>query len=159
MARGVTYTEDQKTHAVDLYTQVGATAAAEETGISSRTIIRWANAAGVVAQANREKTAEARAVAAERVTQDWADFRSREATAAGNTANRVRSRIMEEVTLDDLDASAVRQLAVAYGILVDKAELLSGQATERIEVWAESEVDRELKDALGKMEEVIRNGS
>jgi len=50
----------------------------------------------------------------------------------------------------------LQSLAVAYGILVDKAELLSGNATERIETWATSEVDTSLRELVTEMEDSIR---
>jgi hypothetical protein len=122
-------------------------------GTTDRTIRRWAAAAGAIEAVPDavEKTAAARAAAAERVSRSWADFREQEALASGALAARLRAEIRSRV-----DAGAqgrdVQALAVSYGILVDKAELLSGQATSRIEVWAESEVDRELREAIAEME-------
>lgn len=52
-----------------------------------------------------------------------------------------------------------KTLAVVYGIMIDKAELLSGNATERIETWAQTEVDRELHQLVAEMEETIRAGN
>lgn len=141
-----TYTDQDKEHALNLYTQHGATHAANETGISRRTILRWANDAGLVSQANQEKTTQARAAAAEKVATEWADFRSGEAVNAGASAANIRSAIRNRVAAGD--PRGVRDLAVAYGIMIDKAELLSGHATERVETWAESDVDRELREAI-----------
>ena len=50
------------------------------------------------------------------------------------------------------DARAAKDLAIAYGIFVDKAELLSDRATSRIETWSESDVDRALREAVAEME-------
>jgi transposase-like protein len=144
------YTTEQRAHAVNLYTKHGSTKAARETGISRRSIIRWATAAGALAQGDPQKTAAARAVAAERITQDWVDYRSREATSAGAAAARLRRGVIAASDADDARLLSAR--AVAYGIMIDKAEKLSNQASERIEVWAESEVDRELRAAIDELE-------
>lgn len=150
-----TYTDTQRTEAVTLYQQAGGSEASRQLGIPRRTILDWAKASGVVAQADQEKTTEARAVAAERVTTAWADYRSREATAAGATASRARQSLLRLIDADE--GRAAQSMAVTYGILIDKAELLSGNATERIETWASSELDRSLRELVDEMEEVIRN--
>lgn len=60
----------------------------------------------------------------------WANRRSVEADAAGITAARARASIV--AALDARDDKMTRAAAVAYGILIDKAQLLSGAATARI---------------------------
>jgi transposase-like protein len=56
------FTEVDRDRAVELYAEVGATAAAAEIGCSTRTVIRWANAAGVISPEERSRrTAAARA--------------------------------------------------------------------------------------------------
>ena len=109
-----------------------------------------------MAHANSEKTAAAREVAAERVATAWGDFRAQEALAAGAAANRMRREALE--ASQERNAGLLRARIIAYGIFIDKAELLSGQATERIQVWAESEVDRELREAMRQLEDRIREG-
>lgn len=88
---------------------------------------------------------------------EWADYRSKEAIAAGATANRLRQEIRTRVE-NGVDGKDLQAIATAYGILIDKAEKLSNQATERIEVWAESEVDRELREAITELEARVREG-
>lgn len=151
-----TYTDEQQEQAVRLSEEVGPAEASRQLDIPLRTLNRWRNEAGV-AQANAEKTADARAKAAERVSTEWADYRSKEAIAAGAEANHVRRKLRE--TVDSGPANDAYKYALVYGILIDKAEKLSNQATERIEVWAESEVDRDLREAIGELEERIRAGS
>ena len=163
-----TYTDTAKAEALDAYTKVGTAEAARQTGISPTTIKRWAAHAGRVVQTNTEKTTTARAAAAERVQRAWGDFREGEAMGSGAAATRMRSLAVdaaegtentETVTDPDTgrsqvvttgqppDARAAKDLAIAYGIFVDKAELLSDRATSRIETWSESEVDRGRSDS------------
>jgi len=153
----VPYTDAQKQEAVTAYTKHGTAEAARQTGADPRTITRWANAAGVMSQDNTQKTSKARAAATQRVTINWGDYRSQEATSAGSAATRLRRQLVE--ASDNENANLLRARTIAYGVLIDKAELLSGQATERIEVWAESEVDRELKQAMNELESRIRESS
>lgn len=151
------YTPEQRQQAVALYQQVGTAETSRQTGIPTRTILTWASEAGAVAHAGREKTAEARAASAERVVADWADYRSREAAAAGATANRLRRELVERMEAGAAGRD-VQAMAIAYGIMVDKAELLSGNATSRIETWATSELDRDLRSLIAEMEDQIREG-
>lgn len=144
------YTDDQRKHAVALADEVGPAEASRRTGIPRRTISAWREPA----QADVEKTQAARAAGNERVQRQWADFREQEALSAGAAANRLRQKIVESAERND--ASMTRSAAVAYGILIDKAELLSGQATQRIEHWAESEADRDLRKLVAEMEAQVR---
>lgn len=182
-----TYTDDQKTHAVDLYTEHGASEAGRRLGIPSRTITRWAGQAGAVSQASREKTATARASAAEDVAKEWRDFRSAEARGSGAAALAIRRQVLNaaegtpvrhssgeiimrtivnketgekrEVPYIQVDGKNLQALATSYGIMIDKAELLSGNATERVETWARGELDHNLKTLVEEFEEVARNNS
>lgn len=174
------YTPTQKAEALDLYDNHGTAEAARQTGISPTSIKRWARQAGRVVQASTEKTATARAANAERVQRAWGDYREAEAMGAGAAASRFRSlavdaaegtetredvydpdtgRTRAVVTGEPPDARAAKDLAIAYGILIDKAELLSDRATSRIETWAESDVDRALRDAVAEMEKRARADS
>lgn len=142
------YTDEQRQQAVDLYTEHGTAEASRRTGIPRRTIRRWANQAGAVAAANTKETEAATRAA--RIQAAWGDYREQEALQAGGTAARARRRVAE--ALDAGDHQVIRAAAIAYGILIDKAELLSGRATERIESWSESELDRELRDLVRRLE-------
>lgn len=165
------YTAADKQHALDEWQEHGTAEAARRTGITTRTLTRWANAAGMMSEDRREKTTDARAAGAQQVSEVWADYRSKEAAAAGATASRMRNAILEQVegepimeTIDGaevqigtlIDGRNLQSLSVAYGILIDKAELLSGHATERIESFAVSEVDRSLRELTEQMEDTIR---
>ncbi len=166
------YTADQKAEALRLWSEHGTAETARRTDINSRTIIRWASAAGMVSQDSTQKMTAARNEAAARVSEVWADYREKEAAAAGATASRLRTALLEQVEGEPIlerigddevqvgtlvNGRNLQSLAVAYGILVDKAELLSGHATERIETWGMDETDRSLRELVSEMEDSIRN--
>jgi Homeodomain-like domain len=146
------YTTKQKQQAIQLADKHGPAEASRRTGIPRRTISSWRKPAQATTQ---KEIGHARAAAAQKVTLHWADYRSQEATAAGSAATRLRRQVVE--ASDQENANLLRARTIAYGVLIDKAELLSGQATERIEVWGESEVDRELKQAIAEMESRIHD--
>lgn len=143
------FTAEEKTRALELYHAQGAKAAAEQIGCSRQTIYQWLEEAETD-DTNPVKKREG----ADRISNAWSDFRAREALAAGAAANRMRREALEAST--ERNANLLRARVVAYGIFIDKAELLSGQATQRIQLWAESEVDRDLRAAMAEMEERIR---
>ncbi len=148
------YTDTQRAETVALYDEHGTAKTAKITGVNPRTIRRWAKLAGHVSEANAEKTATARAAATERVAQAWGDFREAEAMGAGATAIRAREAITAAIADPKTSATEAKALAVTYGILIDKAELLSGNATERVQVWVESDVDAELRALVAELDEV-----
>lgn len=152
----MTYTDEQKHQVLTLWPELGTAETERTTGVPARTLLRWVNDAGLMTHANQEKTSEARAASAERVTNAWGDFRAQEALAAGAAANRMRREALEAST--ERNATLLKARVVAYGIFIDKAELLSGQATQRIQVWAESEIDRDLREAMAELEDRIRGG-
>ena len=88
---------------------------------------------------------------AERVQKAWGDFREEQAMNAGATAANLMGKARNAEKSRD-----AKDWAIAYGIFVDKAELLSGRATSRIETWAESEVDAELRRVVREFEEASR---
>jgi C-terminal processing protease CtpA/Prc len=85
-------------------------------------------------------TPEAEAAAAERsamnaparaeVERRWAIRRATEADEAGVTAQIARTAI--EAAIKAKDDKLIRANSIAYGILIDKAQLLSGDATTRV---------------------------
>ena len=147
------YTEHQRDHAIDLYTEVGTAEAARRTGITTRTINTWVKDAGKTSQENAKKTVEARVANAVRVEKAWGEYREGEALAAGEAAGTLRGK-----SLDAEKGRDAKDWAIAYGIFIDKAELLSGRATSRVETWAESEVDAELRRVVREFEQVTRQG-
>ncbi len=152
------YTDTERSEVLNLHGDHGTAETARRTGISTTTITRWVREAGRTVQTDQEKTATARAAGAERVLQAWGDFREGEALQAGSTAGKARKRLAAALEDPDTPVGMMKELAVVYGIMIDKAELLSGNATERVEHWAESEVDRELRRLVTELENRARAG-
>lgn len=153
------YTPQQRTEAVNAYTTHGTAEASRRTGIPPRTIRTWAKQAGATAAtaaANQKNSPPAKAEEATRVIHAWGDYREREAMAAGAEAAHARQTLRHH--LDQGDTKAAKDCGVIYGIMVDKAELLSGRATQRVEAWATSELDRSLRELVDEMENVVRRG-
>ena len=145
---GSRHTTAAKARAVAIYQTQGSAQAAETLGVSKRTILTWAKDAGATSREGAKRTAEA-----SRVQRAWGDFREGEALAAGEAAGTLRGKVL------DADKSRdAKDWAIAYGIFIDKAELLSGRATSRVETWAESEVDAELRRGVREFEQVTRQG-
>jgi hypothetical protein len=157
------YTPDQRDEAVRLWQEHGTAEAARRTGISGRTIVRWASEAGLMTHDNVQKTADARVAAAERVALAWADYREQEAVSAGAAAARLRRELLEasqSATVDEDHRTAwtglLRARAIAYGILIDKAEALSTSVANTAAEWVESDLDREIRSLLDEMEDRAR---
>lgn len=110
---------------------------AEIAGVNSPETVRkqalragWVRQADAVEAASEERR-KATAAATDAARLRWANRRLEEADAAGVTAAVARQRIVK--ALDGNDEKMVRASAIAYGILIDKAQLLSGDATARYE--------------------------
>ncbi len=153
-SHGRRYSASEKAKAIQLYQDIGVGATSRRLGIPSRTLNRWAEDAGVrhTGQADpKDQILHAHAATAKRVTDKWGDLREDEADEAGRAAQEVRVRLLELLVGDD--AQMLRAVTDAYRALIDKAEALSGQASERIAIWAEQDIDRELKQLMKDMED------
>lgn len=138
MSKQPTYTDEQKTDAVDLYIEHGAAEASRRTGINKRSISRWANAADVSADRDKnlidaaerltkQSTAQRAAIRVDlldrvadvlkRMDEPHIDFRGKDAT---------------QVEWPTATSSDVKNYAVSFGILLDKYRLEMGEATEVI---------------------------
>lgn len=105
-------------------------AIADAVGVNREKIRRTAIAEGWVR--HEEPAGLARTEAArQRALSKWAERRESEADAAGITAAIARQRLVQ--ALQGGDDKMTRASAVAYGILIDKAQLLAGDATVRHE--------------------------
>ena len=108
-------------------------AIAAAVGVNREKIRRTASAERWVR--HEEPAGMARTEAArQRSLSRWAERRAEEADAAGITAAIARQRLVH--ALQAGDDKMTRASAVAYGILVDKAQLLAGGVTARTEVAA-----------------------
>lgn len=123
MAPPSKYTPTQKAGALDrLRAGEYLSHVAADTGIPKQTLSRWAGLADIdVAQP--ERTAAATGAAQRK----WAERRAELVDRCGDVAALLLERIADE------QADDPRGNATAFGILVDKAQLLSGQPTHRHE--------------------------
>lgn len=150
------YTDIQKAEAVELYLEHGTAKAAEMTGITPRSIIRWANAAGV-SQDKGKQTEQARIVLA------GENAMKREQLRAGaidkaldmltrmdlpHTDFKVAGSQIHEVEWSTARSGDVKNYAISFAILLDKFRLEMGEATGRMEtvdlVQAEATIDQEV---------------
>lgn len=108
---------------------------ARRVGVHHATVSRWARAenwerhAPYRTHAPDDPTlddARRRAnLASEQARLRWASRRADEADAAGVTASLARTKIAEYIQSDKPDDA--RRLAIVYGVLIDKAQLLTGE--------------------------------
>ncbi len=118
------YTEKARADALRLYVEHGPAEASRRTGIPAATIRKWAEQAG---RASTRSQSAAVACRAARLT--WAQRRAEVAVRAGEAAGEFLERAVgAERPRDARDAMA------AFSMAVDKAQLLDGAATERLEV-------------------------
>jgi transposase-like protein len=149
-SKGRRYTKSEQARALQIYREYGPTIAAQRMGIPYETVRRWAKVAGENPPTTLAHVANAHAAAAVRTAGKWADVRESEADSAGQAARIARERILDLVITDD--HQMLRAAVNAYEVLINKAEMLSGQATERIAIWAEQDIDRELRDLVKTLE-------
>lgn len=119
------YTDQDRQNALHLYTEHGTAETSRQTGIPERTIVRWANQAGLVSHADRKKTQAAREA----------------------RRSRIRDLLLEktETLLESMDSSNAGKLAVPIGILIDKYRLEMGEATSRSESLSDDAIDTEIR--------------
>lgn len=151
------YTEEQKREALKLYAEHGPAEAGRQTGIPRATISQWAKRSGVTvtrAKNVREATKAAADKAAELREKLKLDCRNRAVDLVGRMAE-VETLFVgkdgERVQVDRATAIACKDLAVAAGVLIDKAELLDGRATSRQETRNVDQMDSEIEKLLGQM--------
>jgi transposase-like protein len=148
-----TYTDEQRREALKLYAEVGASEAARQLHMPSPTITSWAKRAGVQSDApNRTKAAVAQA----KLTNE--QRREQIVTKLYERADRILDRMIEaqvdykgqqarEVHFAEAQADALNNFGKTVKELLDKAELLSGQATTRTETVGPDEFTSYLKGA------------
>ncbi|MDQ6607743.1 MAG: hypothetical protein M3Z06_14505 [Actinomycetota bacterium] len=138
MAR-TAHTKLERETALELYRQHGGGEAARRTGINPATIRQWAKRSGVTVT----RAASARAgTEAARLT--WAQRKAELTVTSGELAAELLAKIREA------SARNSRDLAATYAIVVDRAQLLSGEATQRIE--ATDQFNHEIGRLLGEFD-------
>ena len=130
------YSPAQKAEAVALAAEHGIAHAHRETEIPKQTLSRWASDAGIDAgRTAREKTAravEARVAAGE-------ERRTTMVHEMGAVAHMALARVEHCLEGESPDGRGAKDFALTMAILVDKAQLLSGGATNRYGTDADRE--------------------
>ncbi len=138
---GRKHTPQQREQALALYVEHGPAEASRRCGVPSATIRGWAMRAGM--SSPRAEQAKAGAQAAKLT---WAQRRAEVALGSGEAAAELLTRIRK--TTKPREAA---DWSRAFAICVDKAQLLDGGATGRVEVSSAEEREqrvRELRDEL-----------
>ena len=147
------YTDTQRRKAVKLYVKYGTAEAARRTGITGRSIIRWANATGV-SQDNAEQTEAARERLALKNAERREHIRTRILEKVEDMLGRMdqphvdyraAGKELHRVEWDSARSGDVKNYAVSMAILIDKYRLEMGEHTSKITIAdAESVLDAEI---------------
>lgn len=145
------YSAKQKAAALALYKDVGAAEAARRLKMAKSTLTTWARSAGLRSD-EAQKTAAATEAAKATASLKRALLRDKLLVQALDVLERMNvpheelkvvsdgkdaGSHVERVPLDHPTAGAVRDYAVALGVLIDKLRLEGGEATSRSEVSLE----------------------
>lgn len=125
------WTDEDKQNAVNLYTEHQSLAVATAmTSIPKSTIQHWAQEAGLPAY-NTEKTSAAVKQSVENRAERWEERRAALADKIGVLAEIAVNKAAQYLV--DGDTMDAQRAATTMGIAIDKAQLLTGQPTGRIE--------------------------
>lgn len=130
------YTDEQKAEALALYAEHGAAETARRTGIAKGTIQSWASRTGVATTCNEQRQANVEALKAR-----WAERRAIMVDEIGAVAHMALMRVEQFTAQRNPSGRDAKDFATTMAILVDKAQLLGGDATSRHE-------NRELRNRL-----------
>ncbi len=131
-----TYTPEQKADALASYVEHGAAETARRTGIPEGTLVSWAHRNGVQSVATERTQAAVQAMQAK-----WAERRAVMVDEIGAVAHMALARVEQSIAKENPSGRDAKDFATTMAILVDKAQLLGGDATTRHE-------NRELRDRL-----------
>ena len=128
------WSDEQRTHALDLLRQGHSLPdthdALGDGAPSVSTLRRWARAEGIdVTQRQEAKTREATAASQRK----WAEVRAELADQSGDAARRLLAIISRAIDSGDLGVTSARDAkdaATAMAILIDKAQVLVGDASD-----------------------------
>ncbi len=141
------YTDDQRRKAVNLYIKHGTAEAARRTGISGRTITRWAKAADV--SQDRTKTDAARQQLARRNAERRERIKTLLLEKIEDLLGRMnkphidfKGKNAQQVTYPVATSGDVKNYAVSVAVLIDKYRLEMGESTSRAEITFEQAEDR-----------------
>lgn len=153
-----TYTEEERTEAVELYRQHGPAEASRRLGIAKGTITRWAQARGVetVSVANNEaavEAARARAAGLREAIRLKLLEKAHDALCRMDEPHKdFRGKDADEVWWDKAPSGDVKNYATSAAILLDKYRLEVGESTSRSEVHTVDEMDRRLAQLVAEMD-------
>jgi hypothetical protein len=133
------YQPELKAQALAIYADHGGAEASRETGVPATTIRSWAHRAGVATVAT-EKTRAATEAARLR----WEERRLELAHQVGEQAEEALDRVAKEITSGN--AADAKNMATTLGILIDKAQLLTGGTTNRHEYASREDLERRAKE-------------
>lgn len=165
-----TYTDAEKAEALALYAEVGGEAA-RRTGIAIGTLQSWASRAGVQAPAS-----ETMALAVEASLVSLAERKARLAAGLMDDIARLRAQLFAptterkvvtlagphglgatwetaDVELDHPRFTDQKAIMTSIAIAVDKVQILTGEATERIDHRHTTPVDEELERLAASLEQ------
>jgi hypothetical protein len=142
------YTPEQREDALRLIADVGPAEASRRLEIPAGTTRSWAWRHGVATPVPESERTRAATDAAKL---SWAQRRLELARETGAVASELLERMR-----DATKAADVRSLATAFGVVVEKAQLLDGAATERVEI---SEADRRERVAALRDEVAARRSA
>jgi transposase-like protein len=164
------YTDEQKAEALALYAEHGPAVASERTGIAKGTVASWAHRGGVHTSAietTRVATAVRLATLEQRKAQLAADLMGdierlrgqlfapcterKVVTLAGGQASPSTWDIVD-VDHDEPTFGDKKALMTTIAIAVDKVQILTGAATERIDHRHTSPIDEELESLATQLE-------
>lgn len=140
-----TYTPEQKAEALALYAEIGGAEAARRTGISKGTLQSWAHRAGVHSVATERTEAAVKAMQAQ-----WAERRAVMIDEIGAVAHMALMRAEQCITRENPSGRDAKDFATTMAILIDKAQLLTGDATSRHETVVTDQLDREIAALLAE---------
>jgi transposase-like protein len=174
------YTAEQHAEALEMYLEHGAPETARRLRIPKATVASWARRAGVHSDAADPSRARARTEAARAV---WAEVseerRQRMASRMYDAVDVLTDQLQEEtvyhhvvvvaggkdspataqvvdVTVPHPTAKDQKDRALAMSALVDKLQLLSGGATERVDDLGEYDLEGELRRTQARDAELHR---
>lgn len=124
------YSPDVKARAIELATTIGVPEAEAQTGVPRGTIGSWLTRAGLT-NATDDAAANARRQAIAVARETWTQRRAE----LGNRMGEVAAETLEALSVKVAASRSreARELAGALAVLVDKAQLLAGDATARVE--------------------------
>jgi transposase-like protein len=143
-----TYTDEQKTEALELYREHGPAEAARRTSIPTKTIASWASRSKTRMDSEAPQRLQIAAAVASLVA----------AEKRAKIADAMWDKLAESLDRLGKDSTANAQEARVITVLAEKAQLLTGGATTRVEVGDVATPDGRLATVHNLRDAVQRRG-